>query len=187
MLHKREHTKVQEQSVDLSQYLVNDTVQTDDNCQDGTSYNPEDDFSQTHQLGESIILEDNDILFRYITFVPPFPIVRLNDNKKVRCSMDQEGASYLTSDSSFGVPIILNSGALDSFANASIADPVDDHLDENIRALQNDIERNLDDSDTPQIDEAPKDDIPCESSEQDNKSDQTQSLKVRVDELGKHE
>lgn len=67
VLHKREHTKVQEQTVDLSQYLVsNDSpvVQTDDNCQDGSQYNPEDDFDQTHQLGEPIILEENDILFR---------------------------------------------------------------------------------------------------------------------------
>jgi hypothetical protein len=67
VLHKREHTKVPEEKVDLSQYLVsNDShiLQTDDNCQDGTQYNPEDDFDQAHQLGESIILEENDILFR---------------------------------------------------------------------------------------------------------------------------
>lgn len=69
VLHKREHTKVPERSVDLSQYLVsNDShvVQTDDNCQDGTRYNPDDGFEQTHELGEPIILEENDLLFRWV-------------------------------------------------------------------------------------------------------------------------
>ncbi|XP_058801025.1 zinc finger protein 341-like isoform X2 [Phymastichus coffea] len=160
VLHKREHTKVQEQTVDLSQYLVNNDnhiVQTDDNCQDGTSYNPEDDFSQTHTLGEPIILEDNDILF----------------------SMDQEGASYLTSDSSFGVPIILNNEGLDSFTNSSITEPIDDPINEEIQALKNNIEKNLDDNNTPITSDAPKENPPAESPQQDDQSGQIQNLKYK--------
>lgn len=66
MHHKQEHSSVQEQSVDLNQYLVNDSpvVQSDDNCQDGAQYDLEDDFNPPHELGEPIILEENDILFR---------------------------------------------------------------------------------------------------------------------------
>ncbi|XP_001601448.2 zinc finger protein 341 [Nasonia vitripennis] len=165
VLHKREHTKVQEQTVDLSQYLVsNDSpvVQTDDNCQDGTQYNPEDDFDQTHQLGEPIILEENDILF----------------------SMDQEGASYLTSDSSFNVPIILSTDGLESFANSSITGTDDDPLNEEvneIQALRNDIHQSLEESDlqdSMNLD-VPQADNPVENLEQENKSGQVQNLKYK--------
>ncbi|XP_015606354.1 zinc finger protein 341 isoform X2 [Cephus cinctus] len=101
ILHKREHSKVQEHTVDLSQYLVgnNDqTVHTDNTCQDGTDYNPQDNFVQA-PLGEPIILEETDMLF----------------------SMDQEGTSYLASDSEFGVPIILNTQNVSTFTNSIIS------------------------------------------------------------------
>ena len=68
LLHKREHLKVQEQTVDLSQYLVSDDSQVhvhgEDPCQDGTQYDPQETYVQTDQLGEPIILEETDMLFR---------------------------------------------------------------------------------------------------------------------------
>lgn len=69
VLHKREHTnaKTLEKTVDLSRYLVSSDspiVQTSDNCND-TDYNPDNDFEHNHELDHSIILEENDILFRY--------------------------------------------------------------------------------------------------------------------------
>ena len=191
VLHKREHTKVQEQTVDLCQYLVsNDShvVQTDDNCQDGTQYNPEDDFNQTHQLGEPIILEENDILF----------------------SMDQEGASYLTSDSSFHVPIILNTDGLENFANTSITGTDDDHLlheeVNELQALENDPNQQFEEDENDPIQQFEEDendpiqqfeedendleetinsDIAqienfVDGSEQEHKSGQTQNLKVDI-------
>ncbi|XP_051164614.1 zinc finger protein 341-like [Leptopilina boulardi] len=99
ILHKQEHFKVQEQSVDISQYLVTNTsqiVSTEEPCSDGTQY--QESFDQTDQLDEPIILEGNDMLF----------------------SMDQEGSSYLPSDSGFNVPIILNTESIDSFGNPSV-------------------------------------------------------------------
>lgn len=68
ILHKQEHFKVQEQSVDISQYLVTNTSQiisTDETCSDGTQYDTQETFDQTDQLDEPIILEDNNMLFRY--------------------------------------------------------------------------------------------------------------------------
>ncbi|XP_063993778.1 zinc finger protein 341-like isoform X2 [Diachasmimorpha longicaudata] len=95
LLHKREHLKPPEQTVDLSQYLVPNDVETaphpEDPCQQ-SQYNPEETFIQTDQLTEPIILEETDMLF----------------------SMDQEGA-YLTSDTGFGVPIILSADNLETF------------------------------------------------------------------------
>lgn len=46
--------------------------------------------------------------------------------------MDQEGTSYLASDTAFNVPIILNSESLDSFGNPSVhsdSDPL--HMESN--------------------------------------------------------
>lgn len=103
ILHKQEHFKVQEQSVDISQYLVTNTSQiisTDETCSDGTQYDTQETFDQTDQLDEPIILEDNNMLFRY--------------------NMDQEGSSYLPSDPGFNVPIILSTESIDSFGNPSI-------------------------------------------------------------------
>lgn len=69
LLHKRSHLKKQEQTVDLSQYLISDNsqVQVHDEgpCQDPTTqYNPTETFIQTNQLTEPIILEESDMLFR---------------------------------------------------------------------------------------------------------------------------
>ncbi|XP_015118703.1 zinc finger protein 341 isoform X2 [Diachasma alloeum] len=95
LLHKREHLKPPEETVDLSQYLVPNSVEApphpEDPCQQ-PQYNPEGTFIQTDQLTEPIILEETDMLF----------------------SMDQEGA-YLTSDTGFGVPIILSAENLETF------------------------------------------------------------------------
>lgn len=68
ILHKREHLRVQEQSVDLNQYLINGDNQIvqvcSDNHQNDSEYNPEGDFDHSNSLAESIILEENDILFK---------------------------------------------------------------------------------------------------------------------------
>lgn len=97
--------------------------------------------------------------------------------------MDQEGASYLTSDSSFNVPIILSTDGLESFANSSITGTDDDPLNEEvneIQALRNDIHQSLEESDlhdSMNLD-VPQTENPVESLEQENKSDQIQNLKV---------
>lgn len=65
ILHKQEHFKVQEQSVDISQYLVTNSsqiVSAEEPCSNGTQY--QETFDQTDQLDEPIILEGNDMLFR---------------------------------------------------------------------------------------------------------------------------
>ncbi|XP_011505118.1 PREDICTED: zinc finger protein 341-like [Ceratosolen solmsi marchali] len=165
VLHKREHTKLPEQKVDLSHYLVsNDShvLQTDDDCHDGTHYNPEDDFNQDHQLGESIILEENDILF----------------------SMEQEGANYLASDSGFNVPIILNSDGLEPFANSSLTGADDNPLSDDVNdlnVLENDINQNLEDGslqptmnfDITEVEDSSK------AYEDENKTYQMQNLKYK--------
>lgn len=101
VLHKRTHQKTQEQTVDLSQFLVNDEshiARAEDTSQDEPQYNPQESFVRTDQLGGSIILEETDMLF----------------------SMDQESANYFTTDSTFSVPIILSSESLDTFTNSGI-------------------------------------------------------------------
>nr|XP_050846315.1 zinc finger protein 341-like [Vespula vulgaris] len=101
VLHKRTHQKTQEQTVDLSQFLVNDEshiIRAEDTSQDESQYNPQETFVRTDQLGGSIILEETDMLF----------------------SMDQENGNYFTTDSTFSVPIILSSEGLDTFTNSGI-------------------------------------------------------------------
>ncbi|KAH0554082.1 zinc finger protein 341-like [Cotesia glomerata] len=109
LLHKKSHIKKQEQTVDISQYLISDNsqvqVHNEDPCQDPTTqYNPTETFIQTNQLTEPIILEESDMLF----------------------SMDQENSSYLTADAEFGVPIILNTENLENFTAPSLIS--DDNL-----------------------------------------------------------
>ncbi|XP_057328163.1 zinc finger protein 341-like isoform X1 [Microplitis mediator] len=109
LLHKRSHLKKQEQTVDLSQYLISDNsqvqVHNEGPCQDPTTqYNPTETFIQSNQLTEPIILEESDMLF----------------------SMDQENSSYLTADTEFGVPIILNTENLENFTTPSLIS--DDNL-----------------------------------------------------------
>ncbi|XP_012151190.1 uncharacterized protein LOC100881623 isoform X3 [Megachile rotundata] len=131
ILHKRTHQKTQEQTVDLSQFLVNDesqTVHTEDSSQDVSQYNPQETFVQNDQLNEPIILEESDMLF----------------------SMDQEGANYFSTDSTFSVPIILSSEGLDTFENSTIptdSDPLKDDSNEVPQVLQSDIsdEQNIND------------------------------------------
>lgn len=56
--------------------------------------------------------------------------------------MDQEGANYFTTDSTFSVPIILNSDGLDTFGNPTMQtdpEPLKDDSNEVPRVLQNDI------------------------------------------------
>lgn len=66
VLHKRTHQKTHQQTMDLTQFLTNDesqVMQTEDVVQDESQYNSQETF----QLGEPIILEEADMLFRYIT------------------------------------------------------------------------------------------------------------------------
>ncbi|XP_015180311.1 PREDICTED: zinc finger protein 341-like [Polistes dominula] len=129
VLHKRTHQKTQEQTVDLSQFLVNDEshiVRAEDTSQDESQYNPQESFVRSDQLGESIILEETDMLF----------------------SMDQESANYFTTDSTFSVPIILSSESLDTFTNSGIIEdnePMKNESKEVSQILQTDIlqEENL--------------------------------------------
>lgn len=68
VLHKRTHQKAQQQTVDLTQFLTNDESQVmhvEDTTQDETQYNSQETF----QLGEPIILEEADMLFRYIAII----------------------------------------------------------------------------------------------------------------------
>lgn len=67
VLHKRTHQKTQEETIDLSQFLVNDdnqAVHQESNDQDTSQYNPQETFVQNDQLSEPIILEESDMLFR---------------------------------------------------------------------------------------------------------------------------
>ncbi|XP_043490075.1 zinc finger protein 341-like [Polistes fuscatus] len=129
VLHKRTHQKTQEQTVDLSQFLVNDEshiVRAEDTSQDEPQYNPQESFVRTDQLGGSIILEETDMLF----------------------SMDQDSANYFTTDSTFSVPIILSSESLDTFTNSGIIEdnePMKNESKEVPQILQTDIlqEENL--------------------------------------------
>lgn len=64
VLHKRTHQKTQQQAVDLTQFLTNDESQVmhvEDAAQDESQYNSQETF----HLGEPIILEEADMLFRY--------------------------------------------------------------------------------------------------------------------------
>ncbi|XP_029042679.1 uncharacterized protein LOC117602259 isoform X2 [Osmia lignaria lignaria] len=133
VLHKRTHQKTQEQTVDLSQFLVNDenqTIHIEDNSQHVSQYNPQETFVQNDQLNEPIILEESDMLF----------------------SMDQEGANYFSTDSTFGVPIILSSEGLDTFETSTIptdTDHIKDDSNQVPQVLQSDIsgEHNINSSD----------------------------------------
>ncbi|XP_076763752.1 uncharacterized protein LOC143431122 isoform X1 [Xylocopa sonorina] len=160
VLHKRTHQKTQEQTVDLSQFLVNDenqSVHAEDNSQDVSQYNPQETFVQNDQLNEPIILEESDMLF----------------------SMDQEGANYFTTDSTFSVPIILSSDGLDTFGSSAIPgdnEPMKDDSSQVPQVLQSDIsqEQNINDTDN--------DDIPMTENliaESDITTNQTPNLKYK--------
>lgn len=68
VLHKRTHQKTQEQTVDLTQFLTNDESQVmhvEDATPDESQYNSQETF----QLGEPIILEEANMLFRYAAII----------------------------------------------------------------------------------------------------------------------
>ncbi|KAL7306410.1 hypothetical protein TKK_0001828 [Trichogramma kaykai] len=189
VLHKREHSKIPDQKVDLSQYLVNNdshVAQADcNNGQDSDScndYNPDGHFGQSHQLNEPIILEENDLLF----------------------SMDADDVGYFTSDANFGVPIILSNGDLETFVDSPLTGSTDDFLSEEnneISVLKSDTNQNLESTpdldisndnhqETKHLDNLKIDDQvvtktdPSNSNEQDanereHKSGQTQNLKYK--------
>ncbi|XP_012252345.2 zinc finger protein 341 [Athalia rosae] len=104
LLHKKQHQKLQEQALDLTQFLGNHDsriTQGANNLQETTTrFNSQESFIQDDPaIGEPIILEETDMLF----------------------SMEQEGASYLSQASGFNVPIILTSGTLGTFASPIIS------------------------------------------------------------------
>ncbi|XP_046746139.1 zinc finger protein 341-like [Diprion similis] len=111
ILHKKQHIKLEEQTVDINQYLTcnDDRIhQPEPVSQENVQFPSQETFIQADTMGEPIILEESDMLF----------------------SMEQEGASYLTPDSSFShVPIILTSENLDSFENP-VMNPENDTVQE---------------------------------------------------------
>ncbi|CAK9828524.1 Zinc finger protein 341 [Anthophora retusa] len=164
VLHKRTHQKAQEQTVDLSQFLVNDesqTVHAEDNSEDVTQFNPQETFVQNDQLSEPIILEESDMLF----------------------SMDQEGANYFTTDSTFSVPIILSSEGLDTFANSTIpgdSEPMKDDSNEVPHVLQSDISQEQNINDTDKVDISMTDSLTeSPTTESEISTNQMQNLKYK--------
>lgn len=161
VLHKRTHQKSQEETIDLSQFLVNDenqTVHPENNDQDASQYNPQETFVQNDQLSEPIILEESDMLF----------------------SMEQESASYFTTDSTFSVPIILSSESLDTFANSTIPtdnEPMKDDSNEVPQVLPSDISQDPANDPLETVDMSVASDTP--SSELDTSANQTQNLKYK--------
>ncbi|KAG7207563.1 hypothetical protein KM043_009187 [Ampulex compressa] len=160
ILHKRAHQKEQEQTVDLNQFLASEESQSarvEDSGQDATQYNLQESYVQTDQLGESIILEETDMLF----------------------SMDEEGTGYFTTGSTFSVPIILSSESLDTFANSTITsenDLIKDDSSEVPQVLPSDISQgeNVDNSESIDIS------IPDNSNvDSENNANQTQNLKYK--------
>ncbi|XP_066594094.1 zinc finger protein 341-like [Prorops nasuta] len=160
VLHKRTHQTAQEQTVDLSQFLVStesQVVHVEDTGQNETHYNPQEGFAQTDQLAEPIILEETDMLL----------------------SMDQEGASYFTTDSTFSVPIILSTESLDNFTNSTIGDEGEPTISETKTAsqiLQNDISQDANTSSSNNCNELLMDDPNFEA---EINVGQTQNLKYK--------
>lgn len=67
ILHKKEHVKLQEQTVDISQYLSNHDDRVDRSvteCQENVQFASQETFVEADPLGEPIILEESDMLFR---------------------------------------------------------------------------------------------------------------------------
>lgn len=185
VLHKRTHQKTQEQTIDLSQFLVNDennTVHTEDNGQEGSQYNPQETFVQNDQLSEPIILEESDMLFRsaisdYI--LDAYLKMSLSNERYVLCSMDQ-GANYFTTDSTFSVPIILSSDGLDSFESSAMpadTEPMKDDSNDVPHVLQSDMSQEQDISNVEKIDLSITDNPMTDS---DAAINQSQNLKVRA-------
>ena len=77
--HKQDHIKVEQQSVDVNQYLESKPTQVvpADVCQNRAQYHPQVTYDQINQLNEPIILQESDMLFRYI-FIISFMIYMCN-------------------------------------------------------------------------------------------------------------
>lgn len=97
----------------------------------------------------------------------------------IGCSMDQEGASYFTTDSTFSVPIILSSESLDTFANSTIPtdnEPMKDDSNEVPQVLPSDISQEQAANTLESVDLSISSETP--SMELDTSNNQTQNLKV---------
>lgn len=94
--------------------------------------------------------------------------------------MDQEGASYLTSDSGFNVPIILSSEGLGSFSGSEINETGSNHLSEeadDMRHLHNEISQEDDLKPSLNLESSEIEDSPVV---EESEASQTQNLKVRL-------
>lgn len=95
-------------------------------------------------------------------------------------SMDQEGANYFTTDSTFSVPIILSSEGLDTFANSTIPgdnDPIKDDSNDVPQVLQSDISQEQNINNTDKIDVPTTENLITGS---ETTTNQTQNLKVCI-------
>lgn len=101
----------------------------------------------------------------------------MSDVLFICCSMDQEGANYFTTDSTFSVPIILSSEGLDTFANSTIPgdDPIKDDSNEVPQVLQSDISQEQNINNIDKVDLSMTENSTIES----ENINQTQNLKVR--------
>lgn len=102
----------------------------------------------------------------------------MNDVSFIYYSMDQEGANYFTTDSTFSVPIILSSEGLDTFANSTIPgdnDPIKDDSNEVPQVLQSDISQEQNINNTHKVDVPMTENSITES---ETTATQTQNLKV---------
>lgn len=94
--------------------------------------------------------------------------------------MDQEGANYFTTDSTFSVPIILSSEGLDTFANSTIPgdnDPIKDDSNDVPQVLQSDISQEQNINNTDKIDVPTTENLITGS---ETTTNQTQNLKVCI-------
>ncbi|XP_012276103.1 zinc finger protein 341 isoform X2 [Orussus abietinus] len=158
VLHKREHLKVLEQTVDLRQYLVSDESPTTQNSdQNITQYDPQQPFDPGDPTGGSIIVEETDMLF----------------------NMDQESANYLTPESGFNVPIILNTENLEPFANSTMKmdNDLSDGKTDYDPNLQNEVSQEKSVTSTPPSTDLQDD--ACNTSDQESSLNQTQNLKYK--------
>lgn len=106
--------------------------------------------------------------------------ISLNNISFIFYSMDQEGANYFTTDSTFSVPIILSSESLDTFENSTIPgdnDPLKNESNEVPQILQSDISQEQNIKNTDKVDIPMTENLITESETTNN---QTQNLKVYI-------
>lgn len=105
--------------------------------------------------------------------------ISLNNISFIFYSMDQEGANYFTTDSTFSVPIILSSESLDTFENSTIPgdnDPLKNESNEVPQILQSDISQEQNIKSTDKVDIPMTENLITES----ETINQTQNLKVYI-------